>query len=302
MGALEEKILKLKQEKNAVIMAHYYVPDEVQAIADDIGDSYYLSERATKTDADIIVLCGVSFMGESAKLLNPEKKVLLPDLQADCPMAHMASPERIRMVREQYEDVAVVCYINSTAELKTQADVCVTSANAEKIVRALPNKYIYFIPDQHLGQHVAEKVPEKKFIFNDGYCPIHRQIRKEDVLRAKEEHPDAAFLVHPECAKEVVDLAEYAGSTSGIIKYASASEQKEFLIGTEAGVFCELKKQNPEKVFYPINIHQDCPGMKLVTLEKIYDVLLHETNEVQLDEMTMERAKQPLTRMLELAK
>ena len=146
------------------------------------------------------------------------------------------------------------------------------------------------------------KFREKKFIFNDGYCPIHRQIRKEDVLRAKEEHPDAVFLVHPECAKEVVDLAEYAGSTSGIIKYASASEQKEFLIGTEAGVFCELKKQNPDKAFYPINIHQDCPGMKLVTLEKIYDVLLHETNEVQLDKMTMERAKQPLTRMLELAK
>ena len=297
-----EKIKKLKEEKNAVILAHYYVEPEIQEIADYIGDSFYLSKIAVGLKEQTIVFCGVSFMGESAKILNPNKTVLMPDLSADCAMAHMADAETIQKMRDTYEDLAVVCYINSTAELKQHSDVCVTSANAVKIVKALPNKNIFFIPDKNLARFVAEQVPEKNFVFNKGFCPIHDKLCLEEVLKAKEEHPEAEILTHPECAQAVCEISDYIGSTSGIIKYASASEQKEFLIGTEAGVFCELKKQNPDKAFYPINIHQDCPGMKLVTLEKIYDVLLHETNEVQLDKMTMERAKQPLTRMLELAK
>lgn len=185
MSDLQNRIKQLKQEKNAVILAHYYVHDEVQEIADYIGDSFYLSKVATKTDADTIVFCGVSFMGESAKILNPEKTVLMPDETADCPMAHMADIDRIEELRKEYPDLAVVCYINSTAELKCHADVCVTSSNAIRIVKALPNKNIFFIPDENLGRFVAKQVPEKNFIFNDGYCHVHASIRKDQVEAAK---------------------------------------------------------------------------------------------------------------------
>lgn len=243
------RILQLKKEKNAVILAHYYVPDEVQEIADYIGDSFYLSKVATEIPAKVIVFCGVSFMGESAKILNPDKVVLMPDETADCPMAHMADEKKIQMVRSQYEDVAVVCYINSTAELKVHADVCVTSANAVKIVKALPNKEIYFIPDGNLGRYVASQVPEKKFIFNDGFCPIHHKLTVQAVKDAKEKYPEAEFLVHPECQTDVLELADYIGSTSGIIDYATASELKEFIIGTEKGVLYELKKKIPIRCF-----------------------------------------------------
>ena len=185
MDTRREKLEALKKEKNAVIMAHYYVPDEVQEIADYIGDSYYLSDMATKVDASVIVLCGVRFMGESAKILNPGKKVLLPDLHADCPMAHMAAIEKIEEVRKEYPDVAVVCYVNSTAELKSHSDVCVTSSNAVKIVKELPNHDIFFIPDEHLGTYVAEQVPEKHIILNDGFCHVHAAIRPEAAKAAK---------------------------------------------------------------------------------------------------------------------
>lgn len=301
MSALVDEILQLKKEKNAVILAHYYVPDEVQSIADYIGDSFYLSKAAAKTDADVIVFCGVSFMGESAKILNPEKTVLMPDADADCPMAHMADPDKIAREREKYGDMAVVCYINSTAVLKTYSDVCVTSANAAEIVRALPNHTIYFIPDEHLGRHVAKLVPEKEFIFHDGYCPIHRNITKEAVTAAKQAHPQAKVLVHPECPQEIVSLADYAGSTSGIIKYAAESGEKEFIIGTEDGVFYELRRKNPDKVFYPVQADQCCPGMKLVTLEKVRDALKYGKNEVHISEELREKAFRPLQRMLELA-
>lgn len=242
-----EQIQALKKEKNAVILAHYYVPDEVQEIADYIGDSFYLSKVAATTDADVLVLCGVSFMGESARILNPEKTVLLPDMEADCPMAHMADREKIQELKKQYEDLAVVCYINSTAELKTCADVCVTSANALEIVRALPNRHIFFIPDENLGRYVASKIPDKHFIFNDGHCPVHARLSREAVERAKKEHPGAEVLVHPECVPEVLALADYIGSTSGIIRYAGGSSCKSFIICTEEGVLCELKKRNPDR-------------------------------------------------------
>lgn len=297
-----DKINALKKEKNAVIMAHYYVKDEIHEVADYIGDSYFLSEKATQVEADTIILCGVSFMGEGAKILNQKKTVLMPDASADCPMAHMASVESIAKVREKYNDVAVVCYVNSNAQLKRNADVCVTSSNALKIVKALPNKYIYFIPDKNLGRYVAEQVPEKEFIFNNGCCPVHAKLTREDVLKAKEAHPKAALLVHPECKKEVVELAEYAGSTAGIISYAKASEKKEFIIGTELGVMCELKKHNPQKKFYPLSEALICPDMKKITLDKIIDSLENNTFEVKLEEQFAQEAHAPLVRMLELAK
>lgn len=300
MKEIVEKIQELKLRKHAVIMAHYYVRDEVQEIADYVGDSYYLSDMATKVDADIIVLCGVAFMGESAKILNPEKKVLLPAEDADCPMAHMATVEKVQEIREQYEDVAVVCYVNSTAELKAVSDVCVTSANALKIVRALPNRNIYFIPDQNLARYIADQLPEKHFIYNDGFCPRHHAVTKEQILAAKAAKPQALVLVHPECKQEVTALADYVGSTSGIIRYASASSAQEFIIVTEMGVLHELKKHNPDKAFY-FAANMLCPNMKKISLEKVLDVLEQGQPEVCMAPERMEAAHRPLKRMLELA-
>lgn len=302
MSSLREEIEILKKEKQAVILAHYYVPDEVQEIADYTGDSFYLSKVAKETDAKILVFAGVSFMGESAKILNPEKKVLLPDPTADCAMAHMADVEKIKAMKKSDPELAVVCYINSTAELKRYSDVCVTSANAVKVVKALPNRRIYFIPDQHLGSFVAAQVPEKEIILGDGFCPVHHQMTAREVQSAKEAHPEALVFVHPECPKEVADLADYVGSTSGIIKAAAESDAEEFLIGTETGVMYELKKQNPDKKFYPIQQEQCCHDMKKVTLQKIRDCLRDESNEVQVDAEVSEKAKHAMEQMLKLAK
>lgn len=299
---MENRIKQLKKEKNAVILAHYYVPDEVQKVADYVGDSFYLSKVAKETNADILVFCGVEFMGESAAVLNPKKKVLLPDETADCPMAHMADLQKIAMLKEQYEDLAIVCYINSTAELKAYSDVCVTSANAKKVVKNLPNKTIYFIPDGNLGRYVKEQVPEKNVILNDGYCPIHAAMTVEEVLQAKKEHPNAKFLVHPECTKAVLDEADYIGSTAGIIQYAAQDDAREYIIGTEIGVFYELKKQNPDKFFYTLRKPPVCTDMKKITLEKVLDALENETNMVTVSEELREKALFPLERMMELAK
>lgn len=296
------EIERLKEEKDAIILAHYYVNEEVQEAADYVGDSFFLSEVATKVKEQTIVLCGVSFMGESAKILNPEKIVLMPDAGADCPMAHMASAERIEEVRREYEDVAVVCYVNSIAELKTHSDVCVTSSNALKIVQALPNKHIFFIPDENLGRHVAALCPDKHFIFNDGYCHVHANISKEMLEQAIAARPDAKVLVHPECRPQVVALADYAGSTAGIIEYATKSEDKEFIIGTEMGVLYELKRRNPDKKFYTAGNMQICPNMKKITLDKIIEALKNKAPEVKLTEEIITRAHAPLNRMLELAR
>lgn len=297
-----QMIEDLKKEKNAVIMAHYYVEDEVQEIADYVGDSYYLSDMATKIDADTIVLCGVSFMGESAKILNPDKKVLLPEAEAECPMAHMANVEKIKEIKRQYEDVAVVCYVNSTAELKAHSDVCVTSSNAMKIVKALPNKNIFFIPDQNLAHFIADKLPEKNFIFNDGYCYVHHEVTKEQVLEEKKKRPGALVLVHPESKPEVVEIADYVGSTSGIIKFATESDKDEFIIITEAGVLYELKKKNPDKKFYTVGGMQICAGMKKINLDSVLRVLKEESNEVELDDSLMKNAYDPMEKMLDLSK
>ncbi len=297
-----EKIKKLKEEKNAVILAHYYVEPEVQEIADYIGDSFYLSKIAVGLKEQTIVFCGVSFMGESAKILNPEKTVLMPDITADCAMAHMADAETIQKMRDTYEDLAVVCYINSTAELKQHSDVCVTSANAVKIVKALPNKNIFFIPDKNLARYVAEQVPEKHFVFNKGFCPVHEKMQLEEVKKAKEAHPEAEVLTHPECPEAICRISDYLGSTSGIINYASKSEKKEFIICTENGVRFELEKENPDKKFYFTTTEPVCRDMKLVTLEKIAHVLETGENEVHVTEELRKKSGKALERMLELAK
>lgn len=296
-----DTINKLKKEKNAVILAHYYVDGEVQAIADYVGDSFYLSRIAAETDADVILFCGVSFMGESAKILSPEKRVVMADELADCPMAHMVELEKIQEVRKQYPDVAVVCYVNSTAEIKTAADVCVTSSNAVKVVKALPAKQIFFVPDNNLGRYVADQLPEKEFIFHDGFCHVHVSIQREAVIKAKEAHPEALVLAHPECTQDVLELADYIGSTSGIIDYATKSQNREFIICTEMGIFYELGQKNPDKRFYAVGHRQFCHNMKRITLDKVVNALETLEPQVLLDEKTMEAARAPLARMLELA-
>lgn len=299
---ITEEIQALKKEKNAVILAHYYVNPEVQEIADYIGDSFYLSKVAVGLKEQTIVFCGVSFMGESAKILNPDKTVLMPDVEADCAMAHMADAETIRRMREQYEDLAVVCYINSTAELKRHSDVCVTSANAVQIVRALPNQNIFFIPDKNLAHFVAEQVPEKHFVYNDGYCPVHEKMQVRELLDVKEQHPKAEILCHPECPKAVLELADYVGSTSGIIRYAAESACREFIIGKENGVRWKLEQENPGKTFYFTKTEPVCRDMKRITLEKILHVLKTGEQALEVNEALREAAQKPLERMLELAK
>jgi len=298
----ENKIRELKKQKNAIILAHYYAPAEVQRIADYVGDSFYLAKIAKSSTADVIVFCGVAFMGESAKILNPNKKVLMPDVSADCPMAHMVAEGRIKELREKYDDLGVVCYINSTAELKCQSDVCVTSSNAVKIVKALPNKNIFFIPDKNLGRYVAEQVPEKNVILNHGYCPIHVKVSLEEVLQEKKLHPTALVLSHPECEENILNISDYIGSTAEIIDFAKQSEKDEFIICTEDGVEFELIKTNPNKKFYFTKTRPCCVDMKLNTLDKLLKVLETEENPIEVDEETRERALVPLNRMLELAK
>lgn len=298
---IREEIEQLKKEKNAVILAHYYVRPEVQEIADYVGDSFYLSKVAVGLKEKTIVFCGVSFMGESAKILNPEKTVLMPDMAADCPMAHMASAETIEKIRSEYDDLAVVCYINSTAELKRHSDVCVTSSNALKVVTALPQKNIFFVPDENLGRYIGSKLPEKNFIYNDGFCHVHRSITAENVKKAKEVHPEAEVLVHPECTPDVVALGDYVGSTSGIIDYATASDKDVFIICTEMGVLYELKQKNPGKTFYSVGHRQFCPNMKRISLENVRDTLRDMKNQVELPEELRLNAKKALDEMLRIA-
>ena len=299
---MKNRIGQLKKAKNAVILAHYYAPAEVQEIADYVGDSFYLAKIAKQIDADIIVFCGVAFMGESAKILNPDKKVLMPNPTADCPMAHMVADGIIEEMRSRYDDLAVVCYINSTAELKCKSDVCVTSSNAVKIVKSLPNKNIFFIPDKNLGSFIAKQVPEKNIFLNDGCCPIHANITVTQVLTEKNNHPAALVLTHPECEKEVVELSDFVGSTAEIINFATRSDCKEFIICTEDGVDYKLATDNPDKRFYYPNPHPCCVDMKLNTPEAVLSVLENEDKEITVDKSIREGALRPLERMLELGK
>ena len=296
------RIKELQKEKDVVILAHYYVDGEVQEIADYVGDSYYLAKVATTVEQQNILFCGVSFMGESAKLLNAKKHVYMADDGADCPMAHMAEVEKIEEVRKEYPDVAVVCYVNSTAEIKAYSDVCVTSSNALRVVQSLPNKHIFFIPDNNLGRYISTLVPEKEFIFNDGFCHVHTSIQRENVEEAKKLHPNAPVLTHPECTADVLEISDFIGSTSEILDYATKSDAKEFIICTEMGIFFELEQKNPDKRFYSVGHRQFCPNMKKITLEKVVRAMEEMEPEVTMDEELRVKANAPLVKMLELAK
>ena len=300
--SLQEEIARRKAEKQAVILAHYYVSPEVQAVADYIGDSFYLSKLAQGLQNPVIVYCGVGFMGESGKLLSPGKKVLMPDMHADCPMAHMVTKEEVERCRAAYPDLAVVCYINSTAEIKSWSDVCVTSANAVKVIRNLPNHDILFIPDRNLGAYVASQIPEKNIMVAKGFCPIHNQMSAAELQALKDAHPAAKVLVHPECPAEVRAMADFLGSTSGIISYATEHADAEYIIATEIGVRYKLEQLNPGKHFYFPRTAPVCPDMKTISLEKILHVLETGENDISVPADLVPASRRPLERMLELAK
>lgn len=298
--SLAEKILELKKEKNALILAHYYQPGEIQALADYVGDSYYLSEIARDAKEEVIVFCGVRFMAESAKILSPQKTILMPCLTAGCSMADMASGKAVVEMKEKHKDAYVVCYINSTANVKAHCDVAVTSSSALNILKKVPNKKIMFLPDKNLGEYVSEFFPDKEFILWDGFCRCHNKISKEDILKAKEKHVNAKILVHPECPKEIRDMADYVGSTSGIINFATKDDAKEFIVGTEEGILYELKNKNPDKTFIIPGDRICCQDMKKTTLENLYDTLANMSNEITLDEEIRKKAMKCLEKMHEL--
>lgn len=297
---LIERIEVLKKQRNAVIVAHNYQNDEVQEIADIVGDSFALSRFCAYSAYDVIVFCGVHFMAESAKLLSPKKTVLLPEIDAGCPMADMVTAEALREAKLQHPDAAVVCYINSTAEVKAECDICCTSSNALKVIRSLKQKDILFVPDCNLGSYIAKQVPEKNIILWKGFCATHHRIKQEEVTKVRELHPDALLLVHPECRPEVVELADYVGSTKQIIEYASASDASKFIIGTEMGVLYKLKRDNPRKQFYLLSTGLVCPNMKKTTLKSVYEALRDMKHNIELDETIAEKARIPLDRMLQI--
>lgn len=303
---LQEEIRRLSKEKNAVILAHYYQREEVQDTADFIGDSLELSRKASQTDADIIVFCGVRFMCETAKILNPDKKVLHPNPESGCPMADMVKVEDVIRLKEKYPDALVVSYVNTTADVKAVSDVCVTSANAIKIVSRLDAKRIIFLPDQALGNWVKKHVPDKEFIIWQGFCPPHFEFTAREVQRLKEMYPDAKVAVHPECHPKVIELADFVGSTSQIVNYATTCEAHRVIVITEVGLKHTLEKKNPNKEYiFPESMNYCgtvyCCTMKGITLQKVYQTLKEEINEVVLPQDIIERARKPIERMLELS-
>jgi len=270
---LQEEINRLKKEKDVCILAHAYQTHDILEVADYIGDSFGLSKQAKSAPQRTILMCGVRFMAETAKILSPEKKVILSHSMAGCPMAEQLTLDELKKLKEQHPDCAVVAYINTTAELKTLCDVCVTSASALKIVKNLPQKDILFIPDCNLGSWIELKVPEKNFHFINGGCPVHMQITKEDVENARKNHPDALILVHPECIKEVTDSADYAGSTTGILAYVEKSDAKQFVIGTDNSIVSHLQFSYPDREFYPLSKECVCKDMRLTTLVDVYNCI-----------------------------
>ncbi|MCH5170617.1 MAG: quinolinate synthase NadA [Oscillospiraceae bacterium] len=298
---IQEEILKLKKEKNICILAHSYVAKEIQEVADFTGDSYALSVKAKDTDADTVIMCGVRFMAETVKILSPEKTVYLANGVASCPMAEQMDVDSISAVKQMYPDYAVVAYINTTASLKTICDVCVTSSQAVDIVKKMPEKNILFIPDCNLGDYVKNQLPEKNFMLLSGGCPTHAKIDEREVLKAKEAHPNALFLVHPECKPEVVKHADYVGSTSGIMNYAKKSDAKEFIIGTEISITELLQYDCPDKSFYPLTKDIICPNMKATTLVDVYNTVKGTGGEeIVLDSETIEKARKCIDKMIEL--
>ena len=323
MPEIIEDILKLKQEKNAVILSHNYQRDEVQDIADFIGDSLELSRTAAGLDCDVIVFCGVHFMAESASILSPDKTVLLPELDAGCPMADMiqvSSPRKVwktfpgyevqptfvfpheftlRDIKAKYPGVPVVAYVNTTADVKAESDICCTSANVVKVMESLVDERVICIPDRNLSMW-AQKNTKKQVIAWDGFCHVHDRVTKEDVLKARKEYPDAVLMAHPECRPEVLDLADHVTSTSGMLRFAKSSDAKEFIVGTELGLMHRLKKENPDKVFHPLRRDMICPNMKKTTLNSVLNALKEMKNIIKVPEEIRIPAKKALDRMLEI--
>jgi len=296
-AVLVGKILKLKKERNAVILVHNYQLGEVQDIADFAGDSLGLSQNAAKTEANVIVFCGVHFMAETAAILCPQMTVLLPDRHAGCPMANMITAEQLRQKKKELPGATVVCYINSTAAVKAESDICCTSANAVEVVASLDNDEVLFVPDQYLGHYVSTKV-NKKFHLWPGYCPTHARIQPQDIMQLKQENPRAKVVVHPECRPDVIAVADEVASTGGMIRYAQRDDVKELIVGTEIGVIHRLKKENPGKKFIPVSEQAVCPDMKLITLEKVLWSLEEMRPEVKVPEATRLKARAAVDKML----
>lgn len=301
LSTIKEKIKELKTQRNAVILAHNYQRGDVQDIADFTGDSLGLSQQAAKTKADIIVFCGVHFMAETASILSPDKMVLLPDEHAGCPMANMITLKELRIKKEAHPDATVVCYVNSTAAIKAESDICCTSANAMKIVSSIPkDREILFIPDKSLGGYISSKL-NRPMILWEGYCPTHHRILAEHILKLKITNPDARVVVHPECTPDVIALADHVASTTGIAKYCKETAAKEFIIGTETGLLHRLKKENPQKTFYAITQLADCSNMKLISLEKVLWSLEDLVYQIKVPDDIAAKARLAIQKMLDLS-
>ncbi|MFC1502237.1 quinolinate synthase NadA [bacterium] len=294
---ITEEIRRFKNEKNGVLLVHNYQRGEIQELADYLGDSLGLSRQAAEVSQDLIVFCGVKFMAETAKILSPDKTVLLPRQDAGCPMAHMVDLENLVKLKAEHPNAKVVTYVNSTAEVKAESDVCCTSANAVKVVQNIDADEIIFTPDRNLAAYV-QRFTEKKIIPWEGYCYVHDRFTKEEVLKAKGNHPDSVLMVHPECPPEVIDVADEVLSTSGMVRVARESKAKTFLVGTEEGMLYRLKKENPEKAFYSAGAAKMCRGMKLTRLEDLHQALLKDQYEMSIPNSIMDRARTALERML----
>ncbi|HEU4963405.1 MAG TPA: quinolinate synthase NadA [Bacilli bacterium] len=297
--ALKERLLQLKKERNAIILAHYYMRAEVQEVADYIGDSFGLAQKAKTTDADVILFCGVHFMAESAKILNPEKVVLMPDERSGCPMADMVTGEGLRKLKEQHPNAKVVAYVNTSAEVKAETDICCTSSNALKVINSVESDEIIWVPDKNLGHYVSQ-FTDKKMIIWQGYCNTHDLLTPEEVLALKEQYPDAPIVVHPECRPEVVELGDYVGSTTGILKYCRESDFKDYIVATEEGVRYMLEKESPEKNFHFASRFMVCPNMKVHNVKKMVRALETLEPQIEVDPAVAEKARRSLERMLEV--
>lgn len=296
-----DEIHSLKVEKRAVVLAHNYQPAEIQDVADFVGDSLELSRHAADTDAKIIVFCGVHFMAETAKILSPLKTVILPDLRSGCPLANMIALEDVKKLRQENPSAAIVCYVNTSADVKAECDICCTSSNAVDVVNSVGSNTVVFLPDRNLGNYVSKNTQKKMIIWN-GFCPPHEALKKEDILELKKQYPDAKFVAHPECMENVLDLADKITSTSGILKYAATEPSKNFIIGTETGILHRLKKENPDKNFIPASSKMFCPNMRYNNLELLHESLLNEQPEVEIPERIRQKAFLSIDRMLKIGK
>ena len=301
IGEMNERILKLKEEKGALVLAHYYQNLDIQHVADFCGDSFELAKIARASDKNIIVFCGVSFMAESAKIMNPEKRVFIPRTDAGCLMADMVTPEIVLEMKKEHPNAAVVCYINSTAATKAVSDICVTSSNALKVVGPLKEKEIIFVPDKNLGSFVEKHFPDKKFHFMQGWCPVHHDVTLEALIEAKKAHPGAPVVIHPECRDEILHQCDYIGSTSGILDYCRESDRDEFIVCTERAIVERLREEFPDKKFYLMSSCLVCANMKKTRLEDLLYTLETLDDEVYMTEEEMSAARLPLERMLEAA-